>query len=58
MDVTRERRTDARLADVTLLLGHVLEGFGDGVTIIGRRGEPFLLLLRRLPSRATGEARG
>jgi hypothetical protein len=41
MDPTPEQRTYARLAGVCFLTNFVLQGLGDGVTIIGRSGESF-----------------
>jgi hypothetical protein len=46
MDVTREQQSYARLAGVMFLLKYLLEGFGDGVTIIGRSGETFAEIAR------------
>ena len=41
MDVTQEQRTYARLAGICILANIVLQGFGDGVTILARGGETF-----------------
>lgn len=41
MDPTPEQRTYARLAGICLLANFVLQGLGDGVTIIARSGESF-----------------
>jgi uncharacterized protein DUF4386 len=41
MTITPEQRTYARIAAITFLAKTVLEGFGDGVTIIARGGKSF-----------------
>lgn len=46
MTITPEQRSYARLAGILLLTKIVLEGFGDSVTIIARRGESFAEIAR------------
>ena len=46
MDVTPEQRTYARLAAICFLANFVLQGLGDGVTIIARGGETFVQTAR------------
>ena len=41
MDVTPEQRTYSRLAGILFLANYVLQGIGDSVTILARRGESF-----------------
>lgn len=41
MDPTLEQRTYARLAGICFLANYVLQGLGDWVTILARRGETF-----------------
>lgn len=41
MDPTPEQRTYARLAGICFLANYVLQGLGDWVTILARRGETF-----------------
>jgi len=41
MTITPEQRTYARLAGIMVFVNYVLQGIGDGVTIISRRSETF-----------------
>lgn len=41
MTITPEQRTYARLAGIMFLLNYVVQGLGDSVTILARRGETF-----------------
>lgn len=39
MTITQEQRTYARLAGIMFLANYVVQGLGDSVTILARRGE-------------------